>query len=484
MNSFGVYVLIFVGQQIMTFESQNFSRPEAPRSQEPSGFHAQLNQSAGSESLGFRSSTLAPEPKFLVMTDPFKTTENQEGQRLADWTGVDDGSPKYPQLADLKERIDGARYPRIGEAWTPADQHGDKSGCNLSEDDKTTLARHDLYFSSAESFGLKWKKDSNGGQTADLEPSSIEKAKQLRADLLKKNPNMVMLSEIRYHDADAKLFPKNSPFWQHDSDGNPIANPDYKQFNELDYKNPAFQQHVADQARAAVASGAVDGVMLDWFQDGNNNSDKQAKQQLLEKVRAAVGPDALIMINSNESKMPLEATKLVNGYYMESSKTKDMNGGNSAAEWKQIQDTLAYSEQNGKPPHINMVETWWDKSSGAQRGELDKMRATTTLVMTQSDGYALFADPDNNGKTKDHSHDWYSFWNTDVGKPLGAGTVRPDGSVSREFEKATVLSNATGDNPVTVKFNSPMRRASDQTIIAAGEIITVAAHDGEIFEKQ
>jgi hypothetical protein len=381
----------------------------------------------------------------------------------------------FPQLMDLKERIKHAKYPRVGQAWSRAD--------NLSEDTETSIARHDLYFSSAESFGLQWKKIPGYGESAELDPCSVENARVKRTRLLLQNPNMVMLAEIRYHDAKGDTFPVDSPFWQHESNKQ-VANKDYPQFQKFDYTNPQFQDHVAAQARAALQSGAVDGIMLDWWNEGGPNkaSDDKAKLELLKKVRAAVGPDALIMINTNEYKMPEETTKLVNGYYMECSKTSNMHSDEEAhAEWEQIQETLDYAEKYGKPPHINMVETWWESGSASKRDELDKMRATTTMVMTHSDGYALFADPDNNGVTEDHQHNWYQFWNTDVGKPLAPGSVWADGSSRREFEHATVVSNATGDHAVEVKFAQDRIRASTGKTVRVGEECTINAHDGEIF---
>jgi hypothetical protein len=178
-------------------------------------------------------------------------------------------------------------------------------------------------------------------------------------------------------------------------------------------------------------------------------------------------------------------TKLVNGYYMESSRTGTLGSAEEIKdEWKQIEDTLNYSEKHGRSPHLNMVETWWKKGGSLERGELDKMRATTTFVMTHSDGFALFGDPDNNGRTQDHEHDWYAFWNANVGRPLGRGDRSDDGSWRREFQNGTVISNALGDQPISVSFPHVRVRASDDKIIMAGQKCTVNARDGEIFLKE
>ena len=280
-----------------------------------------LRQESDQISFGQPQET-SPLPRYLVMSNPFESGDQLQSPPSLEKISPSSDQFAFPQLRDLQERINDAKYPRIGQAWARAD--------NLSEDNESTIARHDLYFDSAESFGLQWKKTA-AGESAELDPCSVEVAKEKRARLLAKNPNMVMLAEIRYHDAKNDLFPSNSPFWQHDGEHH-VVNEAYPQYEKLDYTNPQFQDHVAAQARAAVQSGAVDGVMLDWWHDGKDekSADRQAKLELLKKVRAAVGPDALIMINTNEYKMPDETTKLVNGYYMECSKTKDMHSDQDA----------------------------------------------------------------------------------------------------------------------------------------------------------
>ena len=50
----------------------------------------------------------------------------------------------------------------------------------------------------------------------------------------------------------------------------------------------------------------------------------------------------------------------------------------------------------------------------------EHLRATTTLSLVRSDGYALFSDP-NPLPTPDHLHDWYPFWDKSLGKTAGDG---------------------------------------------------------------
>jgi len=95
-----------------------------------------------------------------------------------------------------------------------------------------------------------------------------------------------------------------------------------------------------------------------------------------------------------------------------------------------------WAEVNLREPRVNCLETWYHRS----RDDLHLVRATTTLALTHSDGYCLFSDP-NPLPTPDHLHNWYSFWNKSLGKPVAKGTADPDGTVRREFENGTAVYN-------------------------------------------
>ncbi len=69
----------------------------------------------------------------------------------------------------------------------------------------------------------------------------------------------------------------------------------------LDFHNPEFRRQVAKHAEAAVTSGAVDGVMLDWWSD---DADRLA---LVKEVREAIGDHALIICNANDRTTPQTA---------------------------------------------------------------------------------------------------------------------------------------------------------------------------------
>ena len=352
----------------------------------------------------------------------------------------------------VEQRIAGREFPSVFQAWSPAD--------NLKSEDKfTTLARHDLVFHGAEFFGLRWNRPQPGlasGFTAE----SIAQALKQRKEMLGKNPRTIMLAEIRYRDASKNHLPENHKFWKRDPDGKLAAGWEEGGYLQLDFANVEFQKQVAAQARAAVSSGVVDGVMLDWWQDDDD------RLALIRRVRGAIGERALILVNANDRKTPHTA-QFVNGYFMECYRSK------TPADWQRIEETLAWAEANLRVPRINCLETWYHNS----RADLNLMRATTALALTLSDGYVLFSDP-NTLPTPDHLHDWYPFWNRSLGRPTARGVKQSDGTIRRDFERGTVVYNPMGNGSRTLTFQD-FRRSLATGIKSRTQ--TVQAADGDIF---
>lgn len=178
----------------------------------------------------------------------------------------------------LVERIQGRTFPSVFQAWSPAQNVPDDSPLH-------TVARHDLVFHGPEFFGLSWNRRPTGladGFTAD----SIGKANSFRQKLLALNPNLVLIAEIRYRDAHEGYLPEGHKWRLRDKDGRIVPGWDEGRFLCLDFHNPEFCSQVARQAKAAVESGAVDGVMLDWW------SDDASRLTLIREVRQAIGDKA------------------------------------------------------------------------------------------------------------------------------------------------------------------------------------------------
>ncbi len=355
----------------------------------------------------------------------------------------------------ISERIAERDFPSVFQAWSPAD--------NLrGEDELAVTARHDLVWHGVRWYGLEWDKSPSGlGEV--LKPESIKTGMAKRKALLKLNPNIILIAEIRYRDASRRFLPEGHEWWRRDKGGKLTEGWDEGGFLQLDFDNPAFREHVTRRAKAIVESGVVDGVLLDWWHDDDS------RLELIKLVRKAVGEDHLILANANDRTTPITAP-YINGYFMECYRSK------TPAEWQRIAATLKWAEKNLRPPRVNCLETWYHNS----RDDLNLMRAVTTLSLTCSDGYCLFSDP-NPLPSPDHRHNWYPFWDTKLGKPLSAGTSSHDGTVRREFENGTVVYNPMGNKTVTVTFDDI------RTSISSGQ--TAKSHalkncDGDIYLKK
>jgi hypothetical protein len=350
-------------------------------------------------------------------------------------------------IASPAQRVANRTFPSVFMAWN----HPAK---NLKgEDPYANICRHDLIWVGPEFFGLKFVGPYRQLST-EFDPDSIEAARKLRAKLMAMNPNLIILVELRHHDVTTTQLPADSP-WFLRKDGQLIPKKQNPNYFLLDEGNPDLQAQVAKQAKAVMDSGAADGIMLDWWKDDT------AHLNMIKKIRAAIGEEALVIGNVNDRQTPMTAAYL-NGYFMEGYRSK------TAADWDRLAATVEFGQRNLKHPRLVCLETW---NHGPEEPE-SLMRATTTMSLTLSDGYCLFSLNSN------HEHNWYDSWNKSLGKPTAKGTHETDGSCRREFDNGTVVYNPMGNRPVTVKFAAPHQRLSTKEI---GESFTVVAEDGDIF---
>jgi hypothetical protein len=363
-------------------------------------------------------------------------------------------APETRPEKTVVRRVADRSFPSVFQAWNPAD--------NLKEDKLATEARHDLIFHGENLFGLRWD-NAYPGLATNFTAASILQAGKRRRDLLSRNPNLVLLMEIRYRDAHRSFLPDGHQWWRRDGQGRIVSGWEEGNYLQMDFSHPAYQEQVAAQAQAAVQSGIVDGIMLDWWDDAAE------RLALVKTIRDRIGPEALILANANDRKTTNTAP-FINGYFMECYRSR------TAADWKRIAETLAWAEKNLRAPRINCLETWYHTS----RNDVHLMRATTTLSLVLSDGYCLFSDP-NPLPTADHLHNWYPFWQRQLGSALGTGKVRPDGAITREFSGGVAAYNPMGNQPVTITF--PEARWSRATGKQARTHLLNPC-DGDLFLKQ
>jgi hypothetical protein len=283
--------------------------------------------------------------------------------------------------------------------------------------------------------------------------------------MLSYNPIMVFLMEIRWRDAPGSYLPADSEWWLKNEDGSRVegwlGGPE--PYYMLNYENEEFQDHVAVQSLVAIESGIYDGIMLDW----------SGYLPVVKKVREKIGDAGLIIVNIHDDIEDGEKYKdYINGSFMELNVVDRLyQTASNQRNWKRVREAMLWFEENLQEPQINCLEVWGDRT------DLRRMRATTALSLTHSNGYVLFADP-NPLNTPDHLHDWYDFWDVDLGTATGELIERQDGVYSREFENGTVVYNPEGNQTVTIEFKNERTRLSDGSI---GMTFEVQDIDGDVF---
>ena len=420
-------------------------------------------------------------------------------------------------------------YPSVFQAWNGIENRS-------NGDELHRLAQHDLAFAHPYALlRISWnisEKHPYAGLATGLNPDQLNIARQRKQQLLSLNPHLLLLVEIRYRDAkylarenethvenwwDVGFYPPDSPYWLRDKNSEPVigwgedTNGDGKiDENDtilhflIDFTNPEVQELIVNKTSALKASGLFDGIMLDWWNEDNATSpigvndwsatilmpevELEARLAILQKIRAQVGNDFLILVNANTRQIPKSAS-YVNGIFMECYKSK-YEKGYSLDQILQMEETLLWAEQHLREPRINCLEGWRvvidymaDLSTRvAERDSAENqqwMRMITTLSLTHSDGYVLFGD-DNAIPVPDHLHNWYDFWDADLGQPIQETAVQyqdVEGLFVRAFENGWAVYNRSGSkqtvtfNDSTIGVNSGNRRLHHEVPDFDGEIL-------------
>ena len=422
-------------------------------------------------------------------------------------------------------------YPSIFQAWNGIENRPDT-------DELQRLAQHDLAFAHPYALlKIAWnisKAQPYSGLATDLLPSQLDTARQRKQELLSLNPNLLLLIEIRYRDAryvsrqneadvenwwEVGYFPPDSPYWLKDNNGKPVIgwgedtdgngkiDENDKALSYLiDFTNPEMQNLMVSQAIALDKSGLFDGILLDWWNEDyatspigvddwsatilTREAELEARLAILRKIREQVDDDFLILVNANMRQVPKSA-QLVNGIFMECYKPEHTKGY-SLDQILQIEETLLWAEQHLREPQINCLEGW--RVVTDYMGDLDTrvaernsdenrrwMRMMTTLSLTHSDGYVLFGD-DNAIPVPDHLHNWYDFWDADLGQPMQEKAVQYRGVAGlfiREFENGWAVYNRSGTTQAVTFTDDTIGRSNGKRQMR----YEVADFDGEIFLK-
>ena len=360
-------------------------------------------------------------------------------------------------------RIENREYPSFFGAW-----HNIINLPTLSGEER--LAFHDLYF-CCPMFGLSWVSTPDGLKIR----GHIEGAKIERDAIRARNPNILFLVGITHYTAASGEYPDDAPYWLRDEEGNRVEHVGWGGF-WLDYTHPDIIDITVQRALAVAKCGLYDGVFFDHWSDGPRlapyrtlEEERVAKDTILKRIRAEVGDDFLIMVNTNRDKIPRWA-EYVNGTFMETN--RDNDGGYAYKSLFDIESTLLWSEENLREPQINGLEGWGIESESLDSPRNKQwMRIFTTMSLTHSDSYVLYVTgiegidhqhqyeiwpghPDEHarGTVHDHQHEhyWYDFWDAPLGRPVDGDETKGqtykdiDGLFIREFTNGWAVYNRSG----------------------------------------
>ena len=319
----------------------------------------------------------------------------------------------------------------------------------------------------------------------------LEHAVSTKQEFLDRNPNFLVLPEIRLHNhfrTDA--FPPDSDFWLRNA-GQIVKNDVPWDEYSIDILNPKVQQLLIDRVVGVAECGVYDGVLFDafypyhayYYDEVRGIATEQEVIEIyigiLKGIRERVRDDFLILVNRNREKTP-QFSEWINGSFMET--LRDNPDGYTYDGLIEIENTLLWNEENLREPRINILQGRGVFEPFESPDNLRWMRLFTTMSLTHSDGYSIFRVPKEIDGVMQTVHIWYDFWNADLGRPVGeTGQLyeNREGLFIREFTNGWAVYNRSGKaQEIELPGLSTGWQSGQQ-----GSVHIVADLDGEIYLK-
>ena len=403
-------------------------------------------------------------------------------------------SLRYDEVCELpdppvQDRIQSRTFPSIVRLF----DNGAVNLTALSYED--SLAYYDLWGQGVP-FELRFQQTPPWYQLV----GDIDRAVAQREELLAKNPNMIFLANLRLRDAGRDKYPEDWFGWLRDENGNRIKKKrdPANDGHFIDFTHPAVQDVIVQQTISVAQCGLYDGIMFDagwsdiarvlvdwgleeWERQYYRTFEQEleARVSMIQRIRANVPDDFLILCNSNRSKLPITGS-YINGGFMETFREGHDVYQNKAL--AAIEDSLLWYEANVREPRINCL-----RGEGIPTEPPDSptnrrwMRLFTTMSLTCSDGYVLYTTGHHG-----QGHFWYPFWDADLGRPVEPTARRYQEDIEslyiREFTNGWAVYNRSGE-PQTITLPTSATPVSDRTDSGPSTTHQLPNHDGEIYLK-
>ncbi len=433
---------------------------------------------------------------------------------------VSESTQSYALNDKSKPEIDSVK---VFQAWAHTENMA-----HLSEFEK--IALHDLVIEDTWIYNIGW--NTNDEQpynylATTLDPTALENAKRMNDELRNLNPKIKVICSLNYREGkvvkeqddleywekgdlpiDSKYWLKDGngdivPGWGEDVNGDGTIELSEIELGLIDFTNESFQALVVERVETLKDSGLFDGVFFDWWSEmdittGNLDFSETyisledeiyARVALLEKIRDAVGSEFLILVNSNQNKVP-QSANYINGIFMECYKP-EYSRGYTQLEMNQIESTLKWAEISVQEPRINCIEGWRkvEDYNGSETvriierntpESIDQMTNFTAMSLALSEGYVLFGD-DNAMPSEDHLHNWYDLWSLEIGKKVEGASdyLAEEGLKVKVFEYVYAVYNDS-DQSKFIVFQTPVRSYGG---VGNSRMIKIKPHTGMIFHR-
>ena len=204
----------------------------------------------------------------------------------------------------------------------------------------------------------------------------------------------------------------------------------------------------------------------------------------MQGVRERARDDFLIIVNAGRTK-PTLYTEYVNGSSMEPGADYLGVGGGTHKLLQTIDEVLLWNEENLRYPQVNWTEGFLlpDQPPDSPDNQR-RMRLFTTRGLTLSDSYVRlgYTHPFQHPLYMDAVNFWFSFWDADLGQPVGEKAQlyeNQEGLFIREFTNGWAVYNRSG-KAQEVEFPEFVSGVSSEVITKQHVIPDL---DGEMYLK-
>ena len=264
----------------------------------------------------------------------------------------------------------------------------------------------------------------------------------------------------------------------------------------IDHTQVDFPKYITNLIKENTKG--MDGILFDWWHDEHDfaggfskSKVKQSRINISKEIRNELGDNFLIFGNINWRK-DSSTHNIINGVFMELNK-KNLKSGYSCSQISKMDALLKYHDKNLHEPRLIAFNPWkitkapkkeiidkleddkfWEKKDdkfykkkfGLSRNKYYAMiyrksdenikfaKLFTAMAMViPENGYILYGDNNPDNPKGDHFHDFYDFYNTDLGKETSIGMEITEGVGFKMYEKGVIVYNYTKER-YKIKFTN------------------------------